>query len=81
MAMEDLRSWLSEINGIGKLKDVDGADPHLELGILAEVNCKRRGPVMLFDNIKGHAKGFRIITGAILDAQRRARFWMLKDWD
>jgi len=25
---------------------------------------------MLFDNIKGHAKGFRIITGAILDAQR-----------
>ena len=70
MAMEDLRSWLSEIDGMGKLKVVDGADPHLELGILAEVNCKRRGPVMLFDNIKGHAKGFRIITGAILDAQR-----------
>ncbi len=70
MGMEDLRSWLKEIEGLGQLKVVDGADPHLELGILAEVNCERRGPVMLYDNIKGHAKGYRIITGAILTAQR-----------
>jgi UbiD family decarboxylase len=68
--MEDLRSWLKEVEGIGKLKVVDGADPHLELGILAEVNCKRRGPAFIFDNIKGHDKGYRIVTGAILDAQR-----------
>ncbi len=68
--MDDLRSWLKQVNELGQLKHVDGADAHLELGILAEVNCKRRGSVMLFDNIKGHARGFRIITGAILNAQR-----------
>ena len=68
--MTDLRSWLKDIEGLGQLKKVDGADPHLEMGILTEVNCKRRGPVLLFDNIKGHTQGFRMITGAILDAQR-----------
>jgi len=68
--MNDLREWLKEIEARGLLKEVNGADPHLELGILAEVNCKRRGPVLLFDKIKGHEEGYRIVTGAMLDAQR-----------
>ena len=68
--MKDLRSWLKEIEGLGQLQYVDGADPNLEIGIITELNCKRRGPALLFDNIRGYPKGFRILTSAILNAQR-----------
>ncbi len=68
--MDDLRSWLKEVEARGKLRTVDGADPHLEIGVLTEINCRRRGPALLFDNIRGFPKGRRILTGALLDAQR-----------
>lgn len=68
--MDDLQSWLREIEACGKLKLVEGADPHLEIGIITELNCRRRGPALLFDNIRGFPKGRRILTGALLDAQR-----------
>jgi UbiD family decarboxylase len=68
--MHDLRSWLQEIDRLGNLKQVEGADPNLEIGIITELNCRRKGPTLLFDSIPGFAKGRRILTGTILDACR-----------
>ncbi len=68
--MDDLRSWLKEIEACGKLRTVDRADPYLEIGILTEINCRRRGPALLFDHIRGFPKGRRILTGTLLDAHR-----------
>ena len=68
--MHDLRSWLQEVERLGNLKRVQGADPNLEIGIITELNCRRKGPALLFDSIPGFPQGRRILTGTILDAPR-----------
>jgi UbiD family decarboxylase len=68
--MSDLRSWITEVEQMGSLRKLQGADPNLEIGIITELNCRRRGPALLFDNICGFAAGRRILTGTILDARR-----------
>jgi len=59
----DLRAWLSEIDKLGELKEVVGADWNLELGAISELNVKKDvPPALLFDGIKGYPKGFRVLT-------------------
>src|SRR6267142_1978624 len=59
----DLRSWLDEIRGLGELKEVRGADWNLELGAISELNVKKDlPPALLFDEIAGYPKGFRVLT-------------------
>ncbi len=66
----DLRKWLSKVEEMGQLQVVEGADPELEIGVLTELNAKRKGPALLFDRIKGHRKGYRLLTGALLNCNR-----------
>ena len=68
--MSDLRSWIEEVDQMGRLKRLQGADANLEIGIITELNCRRKGPTLLFDHIRGFAAGRRIVTGTILDAPR-----------
>ena len=59
----DLRAWLDEARALGELKDVSGADWNLELGAISELNVKKeRPPALLFDDIPGYPKGFRVAT-------------------
>jgi len=59
----DLRTWLSEIKKIGELTEVPGADWNLELGAISELNVKKDlPPALLFDEIAGYPKGFRVLT-------------------
>lgn len=59
----DLRVWLDQMRGLGELRDVVGADPHLELSAISQLNVKRdKSPALLFDDIVGHSKGYRILT-------------------
>jgi UbiD family decarboxylase len=59
----DLRSWLEQIRGLGELQEVRGADWNLELGAISELNVKKDvPPALLFDEIKGYPKGFRVLT-------------------
>jgi len=59
----DLRSWLDEIRELGELKEVRGADWNLELGAISELNVKKDlPPALLFDEIAGYPKGFRVLT-------------------
>ena len=59
----DLREWLSEIKKLGELKEVAGADWNLELGAISELNVKHDSqPALLFDEIKGYPKGYRVLT-------------------
>jgi UbiD family decarboxylase len=68
--MEDLRDWLREVESLGELKRVSGADADSEIGVITEVNGQRRGAALLFDDIPGFTKGFRIVTGTMLNATR-----------
>src|SRR5436190_3810148 len=59
----DPRRWLSDIEGLGELKEVRGADWNLELGAISELNVKKeKPPALLFDEISGYPKGFRVLT-------------------
>jgi len=59
----DLRLWLAQVRELGELRDVPGADRNLELGAISELNVKKDlAPALLFDEIKGFPKGFRVLT-------------------
>jgi UbiD family decarboxylase len=70
---EDLRDFIAQVDKIGGLKRVSGADPHLEIGAITEVGAGLpECPALLFDDIKGYARGFRIFTNATVHARRAA---------
>jgi UbiD family decarboxylase len=59
----DLRAWLAEVERLGELREVRGADWNLELGAISELNVKKDAPpALLFDEIRGYPKGFRVVT-------------------
>ena len=63
MSPLDLRAWLDEVEKLGELKHVRGADWNLELGAISEMNVKKDlPPALLFDEIKGYPKGYRVLT-------------------
>jgi UbiD family decarboxylase len=70
---KDLREFIARVDSLGALRHVRGADPHLEVGGITEVaaglpHC----PALLFDEIKGYPKGFRIFTNATTNSARAA---------
>ncbi len=63
---EDLREWLEIVEGMGELKRINGASWNLEVGTLAELISRERSgtiPAVLFDQITGYPKGFRMLFG------------------
>jgi 3-polyprenyl-4-hydroxybenzoate decarboxylase len=60
MAFSDLRAFIAAADTLGEAKIIDGADWNLEIGCLTELMAERDGPLLLFDNISGYPKGFRI---------------------
>ena len=90
MAWRDFRDFLAEVEKRGDVKVVEGADCDLEIGTLTELMCERKGPMLLFDRIKGFPKGYRIAakpyatpsrTAIALDLpQGGSQFEMFKAW-
>jgi UbiD family decarboxylase len=70
----DLREWLSQVEKIGELRTVRGADWELEIGALTQVAYKQPGggPLLVFDEIKGYPQGYRVITNAVGTCERLA---------
>lgn len=68
-----LSEWLDIVKDLGELKQVDAADPHLEIGGITDLNAKRHmPPALLFDHIKGYETGYRLVTGSLLTPSRVA---------
>lgn len=69
----DLREFIGLVDGLKALRRIDGADPYYELGAITEVAAGRSDcPALLFDNLKGFPKGFRVFTNATTNPQRAA---------
>ncbi len=80
--MDDLRAWLSKIAEAGELKQVDGANWDLEIGCLTALNWAKPNPsALLFDNIQGYPKGFRVLTGSTSTARRVSLTFNLPETD
>ncbi|MBL8643513.1 MAG: UbiD family decarboxylase [Rhodospirillaceae bacterium] len=62
---KDLRDYLDELRaklGDDAIQTVSGASRDLEIGCLSELNAEREGPALLFDDIPGFPRGFRVLT-------------------
>ncbi|MCI2422247.1 UbiD family decarboxylase [Saccharopolyspora sp. K220] len=67
----DLRTWLNAVREIGDLREVRGADWHLEIGAASEVNYRLPSPAaLLFDDIASYPTGMRVLTGSMSNARR-----------
>jgi UbiD family decarboxylase len=70
---KDLRGFIKQVDELGALRRINGADPKFELGGITEVAAGTpECPALLFDRIKGHASGFRVFTNATTTPQRAA---------
>ena len=70
---KDLRQFIDIVEQLGALRRINGADPRFEIGGITEVAAGQADcPALLFDDIKGHQRGFRIFTNATTNVQRAA---------
>src|SRR6188474_2505609 len=70
---KDLRGFIKQVDAIGALRRVNGADPRFELGGITEVAAGTgECPALLFDRLKGFRPGFRVFTNATTTPQRAA---------
>src|SRR3970040_2622915 len=71
----DLRDWLERVDAIGELKRVPGVEWNLEMGAVAEMIYHARPenpPALLFEDIPGYPKGFRVLSGMTNSPRRLA---------
>ena len=62
----DLRDWLKRIDELTELRVIRGARAEDEIGMATELAGRVHGtPALLFDEIPGYAKGFRVLSNAI----------------
>src|SRR5690349_16548017 len=71
----DLREILARIERSGELLRIPAVDWNLEMGTLAEAvyqGAKENPPAILFEDIPGYAKGFRVLSGSTNSPKRLA---------
>jgi UbiD family decarboxylase len=64
----DLRGWIEKARAIGQLREVNDAALDIEPGTITEINARKKGPAILFDNFAGYPKGYRILTCSLSNA-------------
>jgi 4-hydroxy-3-polyprenylbenzoate decarboxylase len=71
----DLRDWLERVEGLGELQRVPGVHWDLEMGAVAEMIYHARPdnpPAILFEDIPGYPKGYRVLSGMTNSPRRLA---------
>ena len=72
MSHRDLRDWVTNVQGLGELKTISGADWNVELGVITEMVMNQHGPALLFDSIKDHPRGYRVLANSLGGLKRLA---------
>ena len=62
-AFDDLRGWLVEAEKLGEVEHISGASWEREIGMASELVLRDgQAPCVVFDEIPGYPKGFRVLT-------------------
>lgn len=73
MSYADLRDWIEQVDALGELSRIEGCDWNLEIGALAEVAGRgQNSSALLFDEIKGYPRGYRVLVGMVESLRRAA---------
>jgi UbiD family decarboxylase len=71
IAYKDLREWLSQVERLGELKTVRGANWNEDIGLAAEAVLRaENGPCVMFEDIEGCPKGFRLLLNMFAGVRR-----------
>ena len=70
----DLRSWISDVEALGELTHINGADWDVEIGAITELGHHRgeKSKAILFDQIKDYPEGYRVLTNTLNTVRRIA---------
>src|SRR5229473_2333542 len=70
-AYRDLREWIAEAEKLGEVRVVRGASWQREIGIAADIVMhSETAPCVIFDEIPGCQKGFRVLTNFFGDLRK-----------
>jgi len=71
---KDLREWLEKVRELGDLREINGAHWNLEIGPITELAYKgtTTRPAIIFDEIKDHPKGYRVLVNMVHSLKRLA---------
>src|SRR6202011_156056 len=62
IAYDDLREWLAMAERLGEVRTVKGANCEEDIGLAAEAVLRaENGPIVVFEDIAGCPKGFRLL--------------------
>lgn len=72
---DDLRGWLARAEALGEVRTVHGASQEEDIGLAAEaVLREENGPCVVFDDIPGCPKGFRLLMNVFAGKRRNMTF-------
>ncbi len=68
-----LRKFVEGVESVGELKKISGANWDLEIAAVTEVSASLAdSKALLFDEITGYPKGYRVLTNALGSQKRSA---------
>ena len=71
MGNKDVRDWIDGIKAAGELKIIIGAEPKEEIGGLVDIYMRKMGnPAVMFDEIPGFPRGYRVIANILTSIPR-----------
>ena len=75
MSYDGLRDWSGQVDAMGELRTLEGINWNLEMGAVVDVLYREHPPyqpALIFDKIKDHAPGFRLLFGHFASPKRIA---------
>src|SRR3984893_1090989 len=88
IAYDDLREWLAMAERLGEVRTVKGANCEEDIGLAAEAVLRaENGPCVVFEDIPGCPKGFRLLLNMFAGTRRNMTLgfpdhltkWKLRD--
>ena len=71
IAYDDLREWLAMAERLGEVRTVKGANCEEDIGLAAEAVLRaEHGPCVVFEDIQGCPKGFRLLLNMFAGTRR-----------
>jgi 4-hydroxy-3-polyprenylbenzoate decarboxylase len=71
IAYDDLREWLIRAEQLGEVRHVSGANWQEDIGLAAEAVLRaENGPCVVFDEVPGSPKGFRVLLNMFAGVRR-----------
>ena len=71
IAYDDLREWLEIAERMGEVRHIEGATWQEDIGLVAEAILRAEyGPCVVFDNVPGCPKGFRLLLNVFAGKRR-----------